>query len=70
MQFSSMPQKGGLSLYAFRAYEPDVQRWLNQDPIAEDGGLNLYNGLNNNIINLIDPLTYYEKSLHQIVFRI
>jgi RHS repeat-associated protein len=23
-------------------YDPNIQRWLNRDPIGEDGGLNFY----------------------------
>ena len=39
MQFSSMPHHtSGLSLYPYRAYEPNLQRWMNQDPIQEAGG--------------------------------
>jgi hypothetical protein len=33
-----------------------LQRWLNQDPIGERGGLNLYEAMRNNPINVIDPL--------------
>lgn len=56
MQFSSMPQLHGLSLYAFRAYDPNLQRWPNQDPIGERGGINLHRFVHNNPINLVDPL--------------
>ncbi len=57
MQFSSMPvhRQSGLSLYPFRAYDPALQRWLNQDPIGEAGGINLYGFVGNNPINAIDP---------------
>jgi RHS repeat-associated protein len=58
MQFSSMPRHNlsGLSLYPFRAYEPNLQRWLNQDPIQERGGLNLYGFVGNSPVNVVDPL--------------
>ncbi|HEV2327698.1 MAG TPA: RHS repeat-associated core domain-containing protein [Verrucomicrobiae bacterium] len=56
MQFSSMPQHDGLAFYPFRAYEPNFQRWMNQDPIQESGGLNLYAYTQNSPANLIDPL--------------
>ena len=57
MQFSSMPvhRQSGLSLYPFRAYDPNLQRWLNRDPIGELGGLNLYAYVRNSPDNLIDP---------------
>jgi RHS repeat-associated protein len=32
----------GLTYYLRRFYVPDLQRWLNRDPIAERGGMNLY----------------------------
>jgi len=28
--------------YGYRFYDPNLQRWLNRDPIEEDGGINLY----------------------------
>ena len=46
----------GLYDYGFRFYSPHLQRWPNRDPIAEDGGLNLYGHVYNNPINFIDPL--------------
>jgi RHS repeat-associated protein len=57
MQFSSMPRDSlsGLSLYPFRAYEPNFQRWINQDPIQKFGGLNLYAFVQNDSLNEIDP---------------
>ncbi|HEY3762349.1 MAG TPA: RHS repeat-associated core domain-containing protein, partial [Verrucomicrobiae bacterium] len=54
MQFSSMPSRGGVSLYPFRGYDPNFQRWLNEDPIQENGGFNLYRTMNNNSVNYID----------------
>ena len=58
MQFSSMPFQNlsGLSLYPYRAYNPNLQRWLNQDPIVERGGINLYGYVGNNPAGPIDPL--------------
>jgi len=32
----------GLYYYLYRFYAPDLQRWLNRDPIGELGGQNLY----------------------------
>ena len=56
MQFSSMPWRDGISFYARRAYLADVGRWLNQDPIQEAGGINLYGFVGNNPVNRVDPL--------------
>jgi RHS repeat-associated protein len=57
MQFSSMPRhaNSGLSLYALRAYDPGLQRWMNRDPFAEAGGLNLYRFVHNEPSNRHDP---------------
>jgi RHS repeat-associated protein len=44
----------GLYYYGYRWYAPNLQRWLNRDPIAEHGGLNLYGFVRNNPANLID----------------
>jgi len=45
-----------LVFYPFRVYDPNLQRFLNQDPIGERGGINLYRFVGNNPINRIDPL--------------
>jgi RHS repeat-associated protein len=44
----------GLYYYGFRFYEPNLQRWLNQDPIGIRGGLNLYRFVHNSPINAVD----------------
>ena len=45
-----------LLYYGFRYYSPEMGRWTSRDPIAEQGGLNLYQACYNNLLNLIDPL--------------
>jgi RHS repeat-associated protein len=45
----------GLYLTLFRAYDPDMGRWLSRDPIGEAEGLNLYAYVGNDVINQIDP---------------
>jgi len=47
--------KTGLVYYGYRFYHPDMERWLNRDPIGERGGINLYGFVGNNPINWIDP---------------
>jgi RHS repeat-associated protein len=48
----------GLYYYLYRFYDPNLQRWLNRDPIQEKGGLNLYAFVKNEEINQFDPLGY------------
>jgi RHS repeat-associated protein len=48
--------QSGIYYYGYRYYEPNLQRWLNQDPIGEEGGLNLYGYVRNNPIKWTDPL--------------
>ena len=53
--FRDYHQASGLVLYRYRAYDPNLQRWLNEDPIGEEGGLNLYAAVGNDPLNRIDP---------------
>jgi RHS repeat-associated protein len=46
----------GLDFTRHRAYDPIHARWLNRDPIAEAGGVNLYAYVDGNPISRIDPL--------------
>jgi RHS repeat-associated protein len=46
----------GLNFATYRAYDPDLGRWINRDPIAEEGGINLYRYAGNSPENLVDPL--------------
>lgn len=45
----------GLHLALYRAYDADLGRWLNRDPIGEAGGINLYGYVGNDPVNKIDP---------------
>jgi len=53
----------GLYSYGYRFYSPNWQRWLNQDPIGEWGGINLYGFVGNEPIGLVDPLGLVEFSI-------
>jgi RHS repeat-associated protein len=43
-----------LYYYGYRFYSPELRRWLNRDPIEEEGGLNLYRFCHNNALNAVD----------------
>jgi len=45
----------GLIYFGRRFYDPSLQRFLNQDPIQELGGINLYRFAGNSPLNRIDP---------------
>ena len=46
----------GLVYYGLRYYSPRIGRFINQDPIGESGGLNLYAFVRNSPVNAIDIL--------------
>ena len=45
-----------LYYYGYRFYHPSLMRWLNRDPIEEEGGLNLHAACNNNLLAFYDAL--------------
>jgi RHS repeat-associated protein len=51
----SFDEKIGLSYYGYRYYLPLLGRWINRDPLREAGGSNLYNFVDSDPINSIDP---------------
>jgi RHS repeat-associated protein len=59
-RFSSkeLHPNSGLIYFGRRFYEPNLQRWVNRDPISEQGGINLFLYVGNNPISLIDPLGF------------
>jgi RHS repeat-associated protein len=56
-RFSSKYYDGetGLYDYGYRHYDSSLGRWINRDPIGEEGGINLYGMVANNPINAVDP---------------
>jgi RHS repeat-associated protein len=46
----------GLVYYNYRYYSPGLGRWINRDPIEEEGGANLYGMVDNDPINDFDLL--------------
>jgi RHS repeat-associated protein len=56
--FSSKASFGnqGLLYYGYRWYSPSLGRWINRDPIEENGGVNLYGFVGNDGVNALDLL--------------
>jgi RHS repeat-associated protein len=56
-RFSTKPLNAatGLYHYTYRDYDPLTGRWLSRDPIAEQGGLNLYGYVGSDPVGRIDP---------------
>ena len=62
-------EETGLYYYGFRFYSPQLGRWLNRDPIEEQGGVYLYQFVYNSPLVWFDPLgnspsggQWYEQS--------
>jgi RHS repeat-associated protein len=53
--------------YGYRYYSSWMARWINRDPIGEEGGANLYGMLKNNTIAKIDYLGLMMQWLNQDV---
>jgi RHS repeat-associated protein len=53
----------GIYYYGFRFYDPNLQRWLNRDPIGERGGVNLYGFLKNHPLGRIDSFGFADYEL-------
>ena len=51
----------GLVAYQLRSYSPVLGRWLNRDPIEEEGGANLYGFVNNTVSFILDVLGLWNK---------
>jgi RHS repeat-associated protein len=45
----------GLNYYGYRFYNPSIERWMNRDPLGEEGGVNLYGFVNGDPVNYFDP---------------
>lgn len=50
-----MDSESGLYYYRARYYDSTVGRFMSEDPIGIDGGINLYTYVENNPINVTDP---------------
>ncbi|MGR4021367.1 RHS repeat-associated core domain-containing protein [Vibrio harveyi] len=47
--------KSGLVYFGYRFYSPYQRRWLNRDPLQEQGGINLYAYVNGDPLGYVDP---------------
>ena len=54
----------GLELALYRAYDPELGRWLSEDPLGEDGGVNLYGYVLNRPLVLYDAFGLDTLNLH------
>lgn len=52
----------GLVYYGLRYYSPTLGKFINQDPISESGGLNLYGFVGNNGVNSWDYLGMFVQA--------
>jgi RHS repeat-associated protein len=55
----------GWYYYGYRYYDAVRGRWINRDPIEEDGGVNLYGIVNNNTVNNWDRLGLAPPQIRQ-----
>ncbi len=54
----------GLELALYRAYDPELGRWMSEDPLEEEGGINLYGFVENGPVNQVDLLGHITGPPH------
>jgi RHS repeat-associated protein len=54
---------GVAKYYGYRYYHPQTGRWINRDPIEEEGGLNLYGFVGNDGVGKWDVLGEFEGDI-------
>ena len=47
--------ESGLVYFGYRFYVPHLGRWLNRDPLQEQGGINLYGYVHGDPLGYVDP---------------
>ena len=64
MRFSTKPldKESDMNYYGYRYYVSDAGRWINRDPIAEEGGDNLYGMVDNDVIFYYDIVGLSSRS--------
>ncbi len=63
-QFGVMTEENGLFYMRARYYDPKIGRFLSEDPIGFDGGLNLYAYVGGNPISGVDPSGLWRANEH------
>jgi RHS repeat-associated protein len=63
-QHGVMTEDNGFYYMRARYYDPEVGRFISEDPIGFEGGINLYAYASNNPILLIDPFGLRETSTY------
>jgi RHS repeat-associated protein len=66
-RFSTKPfdDETGLGYWGYRYYSARLGRWFNRDPRSEQGGLNLYQYVQNSVPNAVDPLGLWKLWGHK-----
>jgi RHS repeat-associated protein len=67
-RFSSkaIHEASGLYYYGYRFYAPNLQRWVNRDPIQESGGINLYGFVGNRPVYGVDSFGFEITSYQEV----
>ncbi len=64
-QFGVMTEPNGFYYMRARYYDPNVGRFISEDPIGFEGGdVNLYAYVGNNPVNLVDPNGLFSFTTH------
>ncbi len=64
IQQSPVAGQTELELTFYRAYDPELGRWLSADPLGESGGMNLYGYVGGDSLNKIDRLGLQTSTLN------
>ncbi len=59
-----------LLYYGYRFYDPSTGRWLNRDPLGEQGGENIYYYVGNDPDNQIEFLGLFDCERHRFQFNL
>jgi len=60
----------GVRYYGFRYYAPGLGRWLNRDPILENGGINIYEFCDNNGVRTVDILGLDTWAIKEVLINL